>query len=312
MPVKNGELFLTHSLTDLRSNCGPGDEIILIDDNSSDDTLNKLLTIAKADKRIFVTRNRGNGIVDALNFGLELASKDWVARFDVDDLYPIDRIKKQRALLNSDVAIVFSDYQFFTDDGQILGTIPSSIFKESSYISLISGQRTAHSSALFSREFALSVGGYLHNEFPAEDLGLWLRMSRFGNIITVPEVLLKYRLSTTSVTISSNRDSINKRRQLQANYRFDFVKIENCLVKSSEIYREYRNYSHAQTRRILFIRDLLLLRKFQSSIPRLNRVIVLLSIRAICNINSYRNLIQLWREKKGRRNFRNRTIPSDY
>ena len=312
MPVKNGELFLTHSLAGLRSNCGIDDEIILIDDNSSDNTLDELLAIAEADKRILVSRNCGTGIVDALNLGLKLASKDWVARFDVDDVYPIDRISKQRSLLNSDVAVIFSDYKFFTDDGQNLGTIPSSIFKESSYISLISGQRTAHSSAIFSRQFALSSGGYLHNDFPAEDLGLWLRISNFGSVITVPQVLLEYRLSTTSVTISSNLDSINKRRHLQTNYPLDIVKIENCLVKSNELYREYKNYSHTQARRILFLRDLLLLRKFQSPIPSLNRVIIVLTIKALCNLNTYLNLIQLLKEKKRRRNFRNQTTPRSY
>jgi hypothetical protein len=62
----------------------------------------------------------------------------------------------------------------------------------------------------------LKVGGYLQSEFPAEDLGLWTRLSIVGKLKSVPVNGLDYNVHRGSITrmnqdlISSKRDAILK------------------------------------------------------------------------------------------------------
>jgi glycosyltransferase involved in cell wall biosynthesis len=215
----------------------------------------------KKDSRIKLINTLGLGLVDALNIGIEAASKDWVARFDVDDQYSPMRLKEQRRLIGADVSIIFSDYEFVTYTGKQLGIVYSAVFPYPTALSLISGQRTAHSSALVNRKCLIASGGYLIQDYPAEDLALWLRMSSHGKIISVPLPLLHYQLSENSIS-GQNRDSqIRKRDQLTRNHNLWLSWQNNCLETLNQTLLGYNQLSNAPERILLHLRDLHLAKK---------------------------------------------------
>ena len=112
IPVKNGENFIEASIENILINTTKNDEVIYIDDNSSDASLQTLLAYKKKVNRLKIFRNHSFGLVDALNYGISKASNTWIARFDVDDICTPNRIKEQRELISSDVAAIFCDYEF--------------------------------------------------------------------------------------------------------------------------------------------------------------------------------------------------------
>lgn len=263
LPIRNGFTHLPRIRTALERNCRPTDQILIVNDHSSDGTAEYLDKWQLEDSRVLVLKNTGEGLVDALNLGIETSSNPWIARFDVDDSYPDDRLEKQRKHLNEETAAVFCDYEFMDEDLKSLGFMPSPVNHEATVLSLIRGRRTPHPGSIFNRRMAIKAGKYQQHEFPAEDLGLWLRIAQHGKMKSVPEVLLRYRVTQHSI-------SSIKRNQMLA--------MRNSLILASEVIKtsppelqmaksickSYKNFSHPKPRTFFFLLELWVSLKFIS------------------------------------------------
>jgi glycosyltransferase involved in cell wall biosynthesis len=257
MPVKNGEKYLIDSIQQLSKNLQENDEIVVVNDGSTDGTLTKLKKWAQEDRRVMVVNNPNHGLPNALNLGFKESSNQWVARFDVDDKYSVNRIRIQREAINSNTILIFSDYDNFGTDGANLGTIPSAIFPSATALSLISSQRTAHPSALISKDAFHEAGGYQMEDFPAEDISLWLRMTRFGDVISVPKTLLHYQISTSSVSASRYSTAKSKTEELLRKYPISMIYLRDVLENFKEYSALYGHEDFATERVILMYRDIL-------------------------------------------------------
>jgi glycosyltransferase involved in cell wall biosynthesis len=302
MPVKNGAVFIKDALTQLQRSCNATDEILIVDDFSSDNTIQIIKDAAKTDDRIKLFFNSTPGIVGALNIGLREASNEWIARVDVDDIYEVNRISEQRICIKSNVIGIFSDYDFFSEDSVYLGTIPSAIDSDAVAVSLISSQRTPHPSILFNKESALDVGGYQQDDFPAEDLSLWLRMSRVGDLISIPKVLLHYRLSAGSVTGTKRNASISKKNSLIQTIGINPLNVEKVSSKLDHIFEIYKLETLSNEREILLLRDLIMILKTDKLPEKFKRKIKhqLLSYGAknLISLSKRKSLVRLRKEKK--------------
>ena len=275
MPIKNGERFLPEAIKFLEKNVSPEDEILIVDDNSQDQTNSMLKTWAKFNSNVTIVNNPKSGLVSALNFGLKMACHEWIARFDVDDRYPSSRIEETRKHINRDTVAIFTDYQFTTDSGRRLGIIPSAIEANHSALSLVSSQRTAHPSVCFNKFAVKEVGGYIDEDFPAEDLSLWLRLSTIGRILTVPKNLLFYRLSRNSTSSKYRQKVIQTRNILLDNFEFDDRIFDECISNLDKTKKMYDGYYLGNYRYLLHLRDLSLIsnssKNYSSSSSKLVR-----------------------------------------
>lgn len=257
MPVKNGEKYLIDSIEQLSKNLQENDEIVVVNDGSTDGTLPKLKKWAQEDRRVMVVNNPNHGLTNALNLGFKESSNKWIARFDVDDKYSVNRLRIQREVINSKTILIFSDYDNFATDGVNLGTIPSAIFPNATALSLISSQRTAHPSALISKDAFNEAGGYQVEDFPAEDISLWLRMIKFGDAISVPKTLLHYQISPNSVSASKYATSKSKTEELLRKYPISVIYLGDVLDNFKEYAALYGQEDFATERVILMYRDIL-------------------------------------------------------
>ena len=309
MPVKNGAVLLKKSLLQLQLSCKTTDEILIIDDFSDDNTAEIVKDAARTDQRIRLLSNSNPGIVGALNLGLSEASNKWIARFDVDDRYEISRLDEQRVYISSNVIGIFSDYDFFSEALPYLGTIPSAVYSDAVAVSLVSSQRTAHPSILFNRESVLDVGGYQQEDFPAEDLSLWLRMSRVGDLVSIPKVLLHYRLSAGSVTGAKRQASILKKNSLIRSIGINPLNVEKASSKLEQIFEVYKPESFSNEREILLIRDLIMILRThklpEKSSKKLKSQLIAYVARNLASSSKMKSLIKLQKEKKLRDKARN-------
>jgi glycosyltransferase involved in cell wall biosynthesis len=309
MPVKNGGVFLQRSLLQLQLSCNETDEILVIDDFSNDNTAQIVKDASKTDERIRLLSNSNPGIVGALNLGLSEASNKWIARVDVDDIYEVSRIDEQRVRINSNVIGIFSDYDFFSENFPYLGTIPSAIDSDAVAVSLISSQRTAHPSILFNKESVLDVGGYQQEDFPAEDFSLWLRMSRVGKLISIPKVLLHYRLSAGSVTGTKREASISKKNALIQSIGINPLNVERISAKLEQIFEAYKSEIFSNEREILLVRDLIMILRTNSlsekSRKKIRSQLVACGAKNLTSISKMKSIIMLQKEKKLRDKARN-------
>lgn len=266
LPIYNGMPFLHSAIIQISQNMSEQDEIIVVDDNSDDGSFEILLNWSKIDSRVnLIKKSKGNeGLVKSLNLGCREAKNEWIARFDVDDTYENGRIHKQMnelAINNYNVAAIFSDYKFISENGLSLGTIPSAIYSEAVELSLATSQRTAHPSVLFNKEAVTSVGGYREKDYLVEDLSLWIRLAKVGRLISIPEVLLEYRLHRKS-TSQMNHNLMNlQRNNLWSELQLSSSTLELSEERILEILDSYSNLPLGMSRSLLFVRDLSFVKK---------------------------------------------------
>jgi glycosyltransferase involved in cell wall biosynthesis len=256
LPVKNGSKYLLDSLDNLVKIAEEQDEILIINDFSTDDSLDLIQKYQRHDQRIRVINNVNAGLVNALNIGIKESSNNWIARCDVDDSYDSKRIVIQKNAINPEIAGIFTDYEFFAEGDKSLGIMPSAINSESVSVSLSKSQRTAHPSIMYSKEAVLSAGGYRKEDFPAEDLSLWLRMSKEGKLISIPKVLLKYRLTPNSVSMQKRGLIQEKTRNLLTSIGINSKDFSFTSSNLESILENYNNTESSTRRKLLLLREL--------------------------------------------------------
>ncbi|MEI6070670.1 MAG: glycosyltransferase [Verrucomicrobiae bacterium] len=203
MPVWNGEMYLAEALDSMLSQTLSGFELIIVDDGSSDATLQILEKYARADSRIRIIRLSHEGIVVALNRGIAEAKSNWIARMDCDDVAHPERLEKQwRAVSRQrDIVLCHTNIELFGDPAFFPLKMQHMPRTESMLrVRLCIHCPITHPTVLMRKEAFLSAGGYMPEERHAEDYGLWGRMLPLGRFIVIRAPLLKFRVHGGSIS----------------------------------------------------------------------------------------------------------------
>ena len=259
MPVRNGETHLKISLDNLIKITKPQDQILIIDDGSTDSTKEILREFKQTIERIQVISIPASGIVTALNLGIDNADHEYIARADVDDIYREDRLDLQVEYLDreADVGAVFSDYVFWNKEHRDLGCMPTGAIRSATRLSVVDAFRLPHPSVLFRKSAVIKVGCYLKSEFPAEDLGLWIRLLRYYEIASIPQLLLRYQLNPTGISSTRREGMLRKKNELLSTLDYSKLLWDNINIYS-EIKNSYKSLDLRFERLALHNFDLLI------------------------------------------------------
>jgi glycosyltransferase involved in cell wall biosynthesis len=118
IPTYNRSNLVSRAIHSALSECLPGDEVIVVDDGSTDQTQEVL---ANFGTRIRAIRVPNGGAGKARNAGIAAATKELVAFLDSDDEWKAGKLKLQRALFQArpDVLFCFSDFANRAEDGLV-------------------------------------------------------------------------------------------------------------------------------------------------------------------------------------------------
>jgi len=111
MSVFNSKDFLVEAIESVLSQTFKDFEFIIINDCSTDNSLNIIKEYMKKDKRIVLINNSKNiGLTKSLNKGLGIAKGKYIARMDADDISLFERFEKQYDFLekNKNIFLVGS------------------------------------------------------------------------------------------------------------------------------------------------------------------------------------------------------------
>jgi hypothetical protein len=142
---------------------------------------------------------------------------------------------------------------FIDVNGKSLGKVLSPVFDSANIWSLVRSQRTPHPGVIFSKTAFNLAGKYLANDFPAEDVSLWWRISKYGKLISVPEILLYYKLHNLSVTATKKNYVNLKRNEVISLY--SQTQPTTNLKFFREVYKEYKKMPNRSERQVLAILD---------------------------------------------------------
>lgn len=113
IPTYNRAELLLETLNSILSQSYPVDEIIIIDDGSTDNTQDMVMSLNEPKINYIQQKNTGQNI--ARHNGVLLAKNDWIALCDSDDLWHPDHIKRKVSLLNinDNIEFIFSNFEEF-------------------------------------------------------------------------------------------------------------------------------------------------------------------------------------------------------
>ena len=195
IPVRNGGQWLRGAVQSALAECGQDDEVIVVDDGSTDGCHKSL----PEDGRIRLYRRSPEGIVGALEFGRSMCRNRYIARLDADDVALTGRAHAQSQFLdaNPTVAAVGGRAIMVREQGELSEGMQR-------YVDWVNGLSNLHAEllvesplfhpAVMMRAAAVEgVGGYCDDGLP-EDYDLWLRLVRAGHrIAAVPQSVVRIR-----------------------------------------------------------------------------------------------------------------------
>src|SRR5690554_3305849 len=119
VPVYNRAHLVSACIESILSQTYEPVEIILINDGSTDNTL-QLLTEYEQQypQQIRVIDQPNQGQIVARNNGIKIAKGEFIAFLDSDDLWLEDKLKKQMPLFQPGVGLVFSSTEIINEKGQ--------------------------------------------------------------------------------------------------------------------------------------------------------------------------------------------------
>jgi GT2 family glycosyltransferase len=195
MPVHDPPLaHLRAAIRSVVDQLYPSWELCIADDASSDPAVRAALAELR-DPRIRVAgRREQGGIAAASNTALELASADWVALLDHDDLLAPHALYMVAAEIDAhpDAAMIFSDEDAVDEEGRRFGPL----FKPDWNPELMLGQNAFNHLGVFRTAEMRALGGFRLKREGSQDWDLVLRMADVvgaGRIRHIPHILYHWR-----------------------------------------------------------------------------------------------------------------------
>lgn len=174
-------------------------DIVLVNDGSPDPRVRAILE-GYSDPRLRVIHQENTGFVGAIRRAIEASSGEYIAVMGAGDVSYPDRLRVQAALLDAhpEYIGVGSSYVNVTIDreGHAIAReerIRAPLDIDHAYITRRRGAPFTHGEVMYRRAIYERVGGYRPFYKFAQDLDLWLRMSRLGMFNLCPEVLYERR-----------------------------------------------------------------------------------------------------------------------
>lgn len=198
IPAFNAELTILETIQSVRKQTFQDFELIVINDGSTDRTVELIENVK--DKRLKIFSYENGGLPIARNRGILHSKAEFIAFLDADDLWTPNKLELQlTALTQHQEAGVAYSWTYFMDvneQGQTLALRPSSpyTFEGNVYKNLlISDFIHSGSNVLIRRQAINSVGEFDPTFKSCEDWDYWLRLATRWNFVVVPKYQIFYR-----------------------------------------------------------------------------------------------------------------------
>ena len=201
LPVYNAMPYLPEAMDSLLRQTASSFEILAIVDGATDESLEYLRSISDPRLRIIVQPN--SGVTPTLNRILRECRTSWLVRQDADDISHPERIERLIAAIGQHpIAGMFYSLANYHPREKAVGKFRCSRGSPGELRNIVRSGfllSICHSTVALNVPKTLALGGYrlgLHNE----DVDLWWRMALEHDICCIPETLVGFRQSPSSIS----------------------------------------------------------------------------------------------------------------
>ena len=246
IPCFNAQEYIDQALNSVLNQTVSAKEIILVDNNSTDNTLNKINDYAAnySNVKCIVETNKGASF--ARNAGLRIASGDYIQFLDVDDYLNNDKVKLQLEYIKhsgNDIDILFDNYLLEW------GSQKRKIFKNEMsdlWLGFLKGRLGFTSSNLWRREALLKIGGFDVSLKTSEEYQLIFEILKNNGSYLMVETSSTIKREINVHSLTKSEPELNWIRY--SNLRFDVV----SYLEASELVNNHHYVAFFDVLRVLY------------------------------------------------------------
>ena len=202
-------------------------ELIIVDDCSSDNSVEVIKSFVNEDARIkLIQLSENSGAAVARNTAIEASQGRYIAFLDSDDLWHPEKLEKQiKFMQHNEIAFSYSAYEKINECGDVTGSV--GVPDKAQYSDLLKVCSIGCLTAIYDTKLIGKI--YMPLIRKRQDLGLWLRiLKKIPYAYATPGVLSQYRVRS---------DSISANKKVAAQYTWKLYReVENLSFLSSVYY----------------------------------------------------------------------------
>lgn len=198
IPAFNAAATIERALASVRAQDGVGLEVIVIDDASSDNTVEVVRAAIRPGENITLMQLPSNsGASAARNAGIRLARGRYLAFLDADDIWLPGKLRRQVETIESDpaVTLVSCNSQQASADGTPLkeGHVNRPpVQGPDAWKTLLVYNFLPTPTVLTHTALVRELGGFDEKLAVGEDLDLWIKLAVRGKVVVLPDILINY------------------------------------------------------------------------------------------------------------------------
>lgn len=231
----NNAAYLPTTLDSVLSQSYDNFEVIIVDDGSTDESLNIARKYEAADDRVKVFTHLNNvnkGISATCNLAVSKSQGEYIALLASDDAYYPYTIAEQVKALQENplVGLVCGKAQCMDTQGELIPqTLGGDIWSDSDYLEKILVQNRISAPTVMMRKVCYEQIGLYDEELLYSDYELWLRLHLFSEwkVKFIDKFLVLYRIHSSNVSL---HNSDKKQNSLTLSV---YLKVEALLKHSN-------------------------------------------------------------------------------
>jgi len=230
MPCYNCEKFIEDSINSVLNQSYANFELIVVDDISTDTTVDIIKKISKKDKRVklFILDKKGGAAI-ARNKAIKEAKGKYVAFLDSDDLWKKEKLKKQVSFMEkNNIDFSYTNYEQIDENGNKLNIMRTSP-KKLTFFRMKLGNSIGCLTVMYNSEKTglIQIGDIKKRN----DYALWLKiLEKVKKGYLLDECLSEYRISNNSISHNTSKFKLVK-------YHYElFRKLQKYNVVVSSFY----------------------------------------------------------------------------
>lgn len=237
MPLYNAEQFVSKAIESILQQSYKDFELLIVDDCSTDNSLDIVSRIR--DSRIKIVRNEKNeGISFSRNRALALASGEYIALMDDDDVTVPFRFDTQVNYLDvhSEIDVVGGRHCIIDENDQIIRTGREPL-NNPLYIraDMMLYDSVANGSAMFRTDFIKrNLINYHDDWLGMEDYHFWIQCSVRGRITNLSDILLYWRNTGNNETVRRQKLQSKQRAEKFADLHKYAFELNGYLLQNEE------------------------------------------------------------------------------
>lgn len=204
IPSFNQAHFLADAIKSVLAQTRTADEIIVVDDGSTDDPG----SVAAKFPKIQFIRQTNRGPSAARNAGLRSSKSNYIVFLDADDRLLPSALEAGLACIIRlpECAFVYGGYRLISEKGNVIGPDFFTPIDGDAHLAFLRGASIAvPASAIYRRDCLLAVGGFDESLRRSEDYDLYLRLVWRYPIASHPAIVAEYRRHGQNVTNNIKR-----------------------------------------------------------------------------------------------------------